>query len=638
MIARMARIEVVFPVAALDEVVALLQEQGVLHVEEVPLAVEGAPGLLRRVHLDDAETVRVETLDELDRMLHEIEPLLVVKPSPGEVQAATEQLDDDDAKWVRKARRWNREIRSLARRERNIQDNIEVLGNYHKTLSRLALLLGEDDVTLGRGARAVIIQGDIAWAGRHLENRLNKSIGPECRFVRERTARNTLAGIIVYPEAKDAAVEQILADEGITPLDLPDKELHGIPLKQVLERVDSDMERYRRGIAEIRQLLREFSERTGAQLTAMRLAVGDRRARLRVKELLACSDFSGVIHGWAPADTVAGLRDVLDEETGREASLVVLPIGPIERSRIPTLLHNAKPLEPFEVLLTLLKPPTYGGIDPSALVGIFFVFFYGFILGDVAYGATVLLLAYLVRRRWGRNKLVHGAATVGMYAGVSAIVFGVLFGEFCGNLGEQLFDMKPIWFHRGHDTITLLMAAVIIGVVHVTLSLLIAMVTHFRAGRINDGLEKVGMLLGLAAAGIGAVGFLTSFDGKLALIIAISLLTACIALLVRATGLKAAFHLLEIISLVGNVLSYARLMALGIASVALADIANRIAEMMPSPLYGIPAAFAVHLLNLTIGVFSPTLHALRLNYVEFLPKFYAPEGRTYQPFRKEILS
>ena len=86
----------------------------------------------------------------------------------------------------------------------------------------------------------------------------------------------------------------------------------------------------------------------------------------------------------------------------------------------------------------------------------------------------------------------------------------------------------------------------------------------------------------------------------------------------------------------GNVLSYARLMALGIASVVIADIANQMVSDM-GYLIGVPVAILVHAFNIALGMASPTIHSLRLNYVEFLPKFFSPEGRRYEPFRKETL-
>jgi V/A-type H+-transporting ATPase subunit I len=95
---------------------------------------------------------------------------------------------------------------------------------------------------------------------------------------------------------------------------------------------------------------------------------------------------------------------------------------------------------------------------------------------------------------------------------------------------------------------------------------------------------------------------------------------------------------MEIIGLSANVLSYSRLMALGIAGIAFAGIANGMPAssswvLMPLALLG---AIGVHAFNIGLSVFSPTIHSVRLNFVEFLPKFYHPEGRNYEPFRKDM--
>jgi V/A-type H+-transporting ATPase subunit I len=89
---------------------------------------------------------------------------------------------------------------------------------------------------------------------------------------------------------------------------------------------------------------------------------------------------------------------------------------------------------------------------------------------------------------------------------------------------------------------------------------------------------------------------------------------------------------IELLSTVGNIHSYARIMALGVASVMLAVVANRMAGMMGSAVVGVVFALLFHLVNFAIGLFSPTIHALRLHYVEFFGKFYSPGGVRYEPF------
>ena len=638
MIASMERVEILSLLDLLPDVIEVLQEHGGMHVEEVPLAVEEAPRMLRRVHLSEAQKADEQALGELHRMLREIAPLLAGEPDRKQTEAASVELAGTAHEvWRRKARRWSRDIRSLVRRKSNVRENIELVESYHEMLGMVAPLLSDRGIRFGRGSRALVLKGEVSQAGSQLEKRLRRAIGADCQFFHQHLDRHTLVGIILHPAGKSRAVERLLHDEGIAHLELPDKELEGKSLPEVLARVEENLVTYRADLAAIESEIARFSQATGAELRAMLMSVSDRLAQLHVTELLARTELAGVIHGWIPANRVPALEQVLAERFPGQVYLGRLSKEQVDRKSIPILLENPSPLEPFEVLLSLLKPPTYGSMDPSAMVGIFFVFFYGFILGDIAYGLVVIGLSIWMRRRWGHNDTVRAASAVASYAGVSAVFFGIIFGEFCGDLGTRLVGMQPIWFHRGHDVLTLLYAALIIGSAHISLAMTLAIWSHFRRGDSRHVFEQVGMFLGLVAVGAVVLGVMTALPLPAMLIVGGVLGLGCVTLIIYASGPMAFVPLFELVSLVSNVLSYSRLMALGIASVALADLANRLADMAGNPFVGVPVALGIHLLNLAMGMFSPTLHALRLNYVEFLPKFYVPEGRKYVPFRKEVL-
>ncbi len=108
------------------------------------------------------------------------------------------------------------------------------------------------------------------------------------------------------------------------------------------------------------------------------------------------------------------------------------------------------------------------------------------------------------------------------------------------------------------------------------------------------------------------------------------LMISCVMIVVSGGMIGA----VEIFGTLGNILSYARIMAIGMASVILAMVANKIARGAPSLAFGIIIAVMLHIINIALGIFGPTVHGLRLHFVESFQKFVKFEGRTYQPFKR----
>jgi len=639
-IAEMNQLEIVCLRSDLDALVTLLQEEGLLHVEQVPLAVENSPGYLHRAHLTDERKAEMAWVGQLDRILREIEPLLTAKPPRETVIDTVECLRDRDPRdFRRKVRQWSRGLRSLTRRRVNAQDNIEVLKNHRKILRAIEPIAGAGDALLGKNARAVVLKDGVHEVQAKLRTRFEAELGPGCTLESRRLARRSAVVLIRHAEDQGGAVSAILDEEGIAAVEVGEREVHGMSLAEALAKLDARIAADSQGLNEIADRLAEFSQEIGPELSAVRLDVADRLGRVNVLDDCAVSEMVAVVHGWTPADQVPAFKALLEDKFGGTAVVAELPTEDIERARIPTLLRNRPITRPFEVLLALLQPATYGSYDPTVLVGVFFVGFYGFILGDVGYGLVIILLAHFLRRRLGHIPLVRSVATVAQYCGCSAIFFGILFGEFMGNLGANHFNMPVLWFHRGHETTKLLTIAVGVGAVHVVLSLVLGVCEGIRHHSREHALEKLGLLLALFAVGVGVAVYVEAWPwgSRTAAGAASLLVVVSIGLMVWGMGLTGPARLFEVMSLVSNVLSYCRLMALGLASMILADIANEMGGKVGNIVLGVIVAAMFHTVNIAFGIFSPTLHSLRLNYVEFLPKFYVPEGRGFEPFRKESL-
>jgi V/A-type H+-transporting ATPase subunit I len=291
----------------------------------------------------------------------------------------------------------------------------------------------------------------------------------------------------------------------------------------------------------------------------------------------------------------------------------------------PVTLHNPPLFRPFEVLTRMVPLPKYGTIDPTPFVAIFFPAFFGLIVGDVGYGVMLAVLAGVLWLKSAKETTGRSVATVALACASSAIIFGILFGELFGTLGKP-FGLHP-FFNREQATIPFLALAIALGSVHVLLGLVLAGLSAWRRGHRR---EAVGRGVALAMLVLTALSLLAAFE-VLPEGLFTPLVVAIFATFTILVALEGVVALIELVSTVGHILSYARIMALGIASLMLAIVANDMVGAFGSVVIGVVFALLFHLVNFAIALFSPTIHALRLHYVEFFGEFFKAGGSEYRP-------
>jgi V/A-type H+-transporting ATPase subunit I len=310
-----------------------------------------------------------------------------------------------------------------------------------------------------------------------------------------------------------------------------------------------------------------------------------------------------------------------------------LSLSPAEREAAPVVLRNPAAVQPFESLVQLLALPRHGEIDPSPLMAFFMPLFFGMILGDVAYGLAVIVLALWVRRRY--TGVLRDLGSVLVFGGAWAVVFGFLYGELFGTFGEA-FGLHPI-LDRAHALVPLFAMATAMGIIQIFLGLILGLWQAVQGRHLGEVGEKVGSLVALIAVfallGVASNRLPNAFFTPLVVL----LLIGVVLLSVPMGIIGALLGPLELLGTVGNILSYLRIAAIGLSSVYLAMVANEMAGLMGNVVLGAVVAGLFHVLNIALGIVSPTIQALRLHYVEFFGKFYAGGGRAFTPFRREGL-
>jgi len=340
------------------------------------------------------------------------------------------------------------------------------------------------------------------------------------------------------------------------------------------------------------------------------------------------SEYVYVIKGYVPCDKTKNILKGIKKMDPN----VVIKVEEIKEGNAPVSLKYPKVLKGMHFLLEAYGIPAYRYIDPSIIMLFTFPLFYGFILGDIGYGLSLLVTSLILR--WViRSEGIKLISNVLILSAMSSIVFGFVFGEFFGF--EKLFgyELHPL-LHRMHDINELIIVSILIGVVHINLGFILGIVQDLLYRKYVHALtHRVSWILLQIAIALLGYGYWKG--ASLGIYAGWILLLLSIGMIYYAERLKGIFELPSIFT---NTLSYVRLGAVGLSSVSIAYVINLFVEMffekhvLWAYFVGITIFLIGHIFNLVLGIIGPFLHSLRLHYVEFFTKFYKSGGEKYTPY------
>jgi len=328
----------------------------------------------------------------------------------------------------------------------------------------------------------------------------------------------------------------------------------------------------------------------------------------------------------------------------------------------PTKMRNVKALRPFEIVVNLFGTPKYREWDPTPIIAYSFAFFFGIMLGDAVYGALLMVLT-----RYALPKLVDDPDTDGfrvfktlMYISASsAVVIGILTGTYLGDFFVKFFGapnlaLAPAVQAVYLDTMMFIVVSLGIGLIHVNIGHILMFIKGIREKQMFIILGRGGLFI-LQIAGIPWIMHFigsdlypfaeSTYSIFLYIVLGSIVMIVIGSLLEKGPFLGSIFWIFDITGILGDVMSYARLAGVGLATYYLAYCFNMmstlIADMMPAGILRIVLGTIImvfillfgHILNLVLSSITCFVHSLRLCFVEFLFKFYEGGGRQYSPLR-----
>jgi V/A-type H+-transporting ATPase subunit I len=440
---------------------------------------------------------------------------------------------------------------------------------------------------------------------------------------------------VIYSREESSEIEKVIQSTSKEQYRLPDAEVEeDKTMCQIYSEIDQRKQDKEKELEKVDEKINDLAQRWRGKLLQVESFLTEKVEKAEAPINFATTRHAFIAYGWIPEEKYEILEESLAEVA--EGKIHVQKEEPENEEEVPVKHENNRAVQPFESLTDLVAVPKYNELDPSAVLMLTFPLFFGFMIGDAGYGVTSLAVFYAGYKMFPEGRDIFKSL---MYASVATIFFGLLFGDAFGYIlfgshsdlaaitGIELFEQIPLIFHRAEHLGQVFTISALIGLVHVNLGYGIGFYNEYMKHGVKEAFLEKGSWFFLQ---IGAATALLLSPLAGAPIIALSVIT-----LFLGEGVEG---LVEIPSLIANILSYLRIFGVSVAAVSLAAVVNSIANTafgaggLIGIIFGTLVLVIGHVFNTFIKIMEGFLQGIRLHYVEMFGKFFEGGGKKYAPF------
>lgn len=356
------------------------------------------------------------------------------------------------------------------------------------------------------------------------------------------------------------------------------------------------------------------------------------KERLECSKNFVRSKNTVVLSGWVPFELNAELEEAVKTATKDVFVLSFEDVTEHEDLEVPVKLKNNKFISAFESITEMYSLPNYKGMDPTPWLAPFYLIFFGMMVADIGYGVLVTIAALLSLKLLNLEDGSKNFAKLFGYLGLSTTVWGLIYGAGFGDA----ISFKSL-LNQNDDIFTIMYMSIAFGVVQILIGLLLKGYMLIKAKNYFGAFSEVGLwLLTFAGITIMALGYSIGTWIMIVGMVGIVLTNGGDAKSIGGKLGNGAYALYGITGYVGDLISYTRLMALGIAGGSIAGAMNLIIGYIPgvAAIVICPIMFVLlHIFNLLLGLLGAYVHSCRLQYVEYFGKFYDGGGQSFKPLK-----
>ena len=639
-VARMKRLLVAAHRSEREKLLHELQRLGVVEIEELdPKDLEEDAKVMKETPGDELLPLEDKlgevryVLDFLDR--HFPPPRTLIEQFAGSrVPIDAEELERigefDYGEIYRECRKLDETLTELSNKKSRLQTNMEQVEPWLSLDIPLDAPLETDWVRVLIGS--IALRGEAEGASELMD------VVPESCWIEVDRDRDRIRLVVVAPRDDVDKVQEILARYDFMPAAFPRYEG---TVKEFYQECQAEWARIDEEYGKVLEAVKDLTQYR-LQLRTLYDYLGLARDRLLAATNLVRTERACLLQGWVKEEDVDKVVDRLEE---RLESAAVQVRDPEPDEETPVALNNGPMSRPFEVLMELYSLPTRFQFDPTGFVAFFFGLFFAMAMTDAGYGIMLAAICFLLLRKVHMSPLGEKTFQLLFLGGMATIVAGALTG---GWWGDNIITIRPLWFSPLDQPLTFLILSFGLGIIHLYVGMVLGFYENVKKGDVLAGIYDQALWMVLVA---GLIVWLAVGEGNpgVANIAKWASVISAIGIILTggreaknifarlATGL---YSLYNVTGYLSDILSYSRLLGLGMATGIIANVINMVAMMVfQLPVVGPIGAVIIlvggHLFNLFISVVGSYVHCSRLQYVEFFGKFYEGGGRAFAPFAPE---